>query len=172
MLIDFLIRHNVIDEQERDIYYYGLFVMKINIITDIVVIAISILMNRLYFGILYLFLFGLIRVLWGGYHSSTPITCFFSFIFIFMMNLGVYIYCVIPFINEFITIFLLFIYYVPSFLTRNESVYLKNEKKKKQICIIFFLFSLLKIQKINEIMFLSLLTNIILHLLKMFKDLD
>lgn len=170
MLIDFLIRHNVIDEQERDIYYYGLFVMKINIITDIVVIAISILMNKFYFGILYLLFFGLIRVLWGGYHSPSPITCFLSFIFIFMINLGIYIHCTIPFTNEFIIISLLFIYCVPSFLTRNESIYIKNEKRKKYICIIFFFLSLLKIHEINKIMFLSLLTNIILHLLKMFKD--
>ena len=41
MLIDFLIRHNVIDEQERDIYYYGLFVMKINIITILIFANIS-----------------------------------------------------------------------------------------------------------------------------------
>ena len=83
MLIDFLIRHNVIDEQERDIYYYGLFVMKINIITDIVVIAISILMNKFYFGILYLLLFGLIRVLWGRIPFSFTYYLFFKFHFYF-----------------------------------------------------------------------------------------
>lgn len=79
MIIEYLLKNNIISDEEIDVYCYGIFVIWFNCLCILTSIFIGVIMNRISFILTYLFFFCLMRILIGGFHCKTPIKCFSLF---------------------------------------------------------------------------------------------
>ena len=89
-IVKWFIKKGYINENEYDIYYYGLYVLLVNLCSDISVLMISLLTHNLLFGITFLISFSLLRICFGGYHAKNPISCFLIFNSLFLVNMYVF----------------------------------------------------------------------------------
>ena len=165
-IIQYLINKQYIDEKDKEIYHYGLYVMQLNVFTDLIVILLCLLLRELVFGIFFLLFFNLLRIFWGGYHAKSPVSCFVSFMIIFFINLVVYKITHANLDIILVYALLLIIFFTPSIETKGKLVYKRNEKQKKIICIIYGFIPLLLSNDITGILFLTLITNFCLHYYK------
>lgn len=75
---------NDIDE---DIYEYGVFVIKFNLLCIMTIIAMGYIFDQTVFTFYFLIFYVPIRVLLGGYHCKKPVSCYLTFNFIFLIIL-------------------------------------------------------------------------------------
>ena len=80
----------------------------------------------------------------------------------FLINLYMYSSVQIPYMIPLTYLILILIWNIPVLKTRNNTIYIKNEKKKKIICLFYGLLAYLN--SVNKIVFLALLTNLLLHI--------
>lgn len=72
-----LIRKNVIEDYNREIYLFGVeqfLTTTLNIVTTIVI---GLVLGELWQSILFVLMFMMLRSYAGGYHASTPVGCYF-----------------------------------------------------------------------------------------------
>ena len=72
-----LIRKNVIEDCNREIYLFGVdqfLMIALNIVTTIVI---GLVLGELWQSILFVLMFMVLRSYAGGYHASTPVGCYF-----------------------------------------------------------------------------------------------
>lgn len=83
ILTEKLIEMQIINLEEKDIYFYGFkqgFLLLLNIITMIII---GFLFNMIWESIIFMVSYSILRVYAGGYHASTPIRCYlFSIVMI------------------------------------------------------------------------------------------
>lgn len=88
-LTDKLIKTQIIDEEEKELYIYGFkqgFILLINIIT---VIIIGLHFKMIWQSIVFMISYSLLRAYAGGYHTSTQLRCYlFSIIMIMSVLWG------------------------------------------------------------------------------------
>lgn len=84
---NYLIRRQVIDEENRDIYEYGFHALYNNIIDIASIIVISILLGQVMQTVLYHLSFAVIRRTAGGYHAKTHLRCFVMSTVIWLLSL-------------------------------------------------------------------------------------
>lgn len=73
---NYLVRRNVIHEEDRDVYEYGFHSLYNNIIDIASIVIISILLNQVSQTILYHISFISLRTVAGGFHAKTHFRCF------------------------------------------------------------------------------------------------
>lgn len=73
---DYLVSHQVINEENRDIYEYGFHVLYNNLIDIISIVIIALCLNMMPEIIIYHVSFILLRNTAGGYHAKTHVHCF------------------------------------------------------------------------------------------------
>lgn len=80
--IKFLQKHGVRmeNEDDKDVYRYGLQVLYGYIINVAVLLLISACYNRIYETALMIFVFAILQVFGGGYHADTKLKCLFIMI--------------------------------------------------------------------------------------------
>ena len=162
-IVNYLISKGYVQEDKRNIIYYGLYVIQLNLFTDLVALFIAAVFQEFYFGIVFLIFFDALRVFWGGYHAKNPTSCFISFIIIFIINMFIFRYLFLEINKMLIIILLIMIFLTPSFETKSERIYKKNERMKKILCGIFVLVTLIFNGEVPKILLLSLITNCCLH---------
>lgn len=99
-LINILERNTVVNEDEKEICYYALFVILFNLFLISSIFVVGIIINKFVFSVYFLLFFIPIRILLGGFHCKTVKKCYFSFMsiviitFLFdeMINLKYYEY--------------------------------------------------------------------------------
>lgn len=110
-LVQSLINNNIIQEDERSIYEYALFVGWFNILCILVVLIIGAILHELKTSCIFLLSFIPIRVLSGGFHLKSPLKCicFFSIcytiVLLFYLNFGfinIPLFSIIVIINYFL----------------------------------------------------------------------
>lgn len=74
-IVQYLINKNVLDEEDKDIYEYGLFVFCFNLANIFSVILIGFLLDKTLFSIIFLFSFIPVRMLAGGFHFKLASLC-------------------------------------------------------------------------------------------------
>lgn len=84
---DFLVRRQVIDENDRDVYEYGFHALYNNIIDITSIAIISVCLNQVLQTILYHLTFVILRNTAGGFHAKTHLHCFIMSTIIWLLSL-------------------------------------------------------------------------------------
>lgn len=107
-LIQTLVSNKMIEEEEKDIYEYGYFVLLFNFLCIFSVICIGILLNEFINTCIFLLAFTPIRILSGGFHLKSPLKClmFFSTCYFILLN----IYIKLNSLNNYFIILIVVIY--------------------------------------------------------------
>lgn len=83
-----LIKKNVIDENDYEIYQYGLEQFFTTILNITTVVVIGFLFGELWQGLLFVIAFMALRSYAGGYHEPTPIRCYLLTTLIIALSLS------------------------------------------------------------------------------------
>ena len=127
---NYLIRHRVVEEEDRDIYEYGFHMLYNNLITIAAVCVIAIWLNMVPEVIVYHIVFICLRNSAGGYHSKTYLRCFFMSTCILLLSLIGISHINSPILNiVFACLSVLLIWYKAP--VEHENSPLSTEKRKK-----------------------------------------
>lgn len=159
-----LVDYNVILEEDKEIYDYGLFVLIFNFLCLASMFFLGYLCQQIGFTIGFLLFYLPNRIIVGGYHCRTPKTCYMLFNLIFMLIL---VCNKLDLFNSFpIYIFsiLIYIIYLVSVLTHDN-------KHGKIILVIFTIFitatgliDILRSAFVSSVLLNSFLYNISAHI--------
>lgn len=83
-----LLRHRIIEEEDREIYSYGLELILSNIINLLTLLILTIVLGTYIESIVFLVFLIPIRLYAGGYHAKTYLRCNLVFIIIYLMIIG------------------------------------------------------------------------------------
>jgi len=87
-IVEKMISKRIINDENTDIYLFGLHQMFLLTVNTISILSISIFFNRLLFGVLFLLFFIPLRSFAGGLHASTSTKCYlYSVIYYTIMML-------------------------------------------------------------------------------------
>lgn len=92
IITSFLVRDNVIDEEQKEIYQYGTEQLLINAITLCAICIIAISLEARSITVLWLLGFLPIRAVAGGYHADTPLRCNALTLAVYLINMSVILY--------------------------------------------------------------------------------
>ena len=96
IILDRLLRNEVIAEEDIEIYLYGIISILEYVFNIVPAIIISIVLGQWWQGLLFTFVFATLRTYAGGYHSTTMAKCFVLSMGVFTAALLVMKYLVIP----------------------------------------------------------------------------
>ena len=99
-----LLRKKIIDNEEKEIYQYGMNQMLLSLINILTTLMIGILLGMLWQCVIFTFSFMVIRTYAGGYHASTQKRCYLLTASIIIATLSVIKYVEI---NNYICLILL-----------------------------------------------------------------
>ena len=74
-IVEILIKHSLVENEDKELYLYGFFILLSQILYFIIVITIGILFNVIFESIIFYIAFLFIRRYAGGYHAKTEIRC-------------------------------------------------------------------------------------------------
>ena len=74
---DRLVSRSVIEDEEYEIYQYGLEQLFTNLLNLVTLLVIGISIGMIWQGIIFVLAFMSMRKYAGGYHSTTPLRCYF-----------------------------------------------------------------------------------------------
>ncbi len=77
IITDFLLRKNVIKEEEKEIYYYGYETLIYSIWQMLLLLVLGMIMNQIVSTVIFLMVFVSMRKYTGGYHAETRMGCTF-----------------------------------------------------------------------------------------------
>jgi accessory gene regulator B len=89
-LTNFLIKKNIVRNDDREIYIYGLLAMFSTVINFFLILFIGLVAGLLFETLIYLFGFALLRCYCGGYHAKTQLGCVLSFTAIYALSMAAY----------------------------------------------------------------------------------
>lgn len=87
-----LIKHNIVDTENREVYCYGLETLLLNISLIVFFSLISILLNELIFLLGFMLFFIPVRIFAGGFHAEKSIVCFVLSLLLFTLSLLIFKY--------------------------------------------------------------------------------
>lgn len=139
MLSDFcinkLIKYNVIQEREKELYIYGIHQSLIIIQNVLITIVIGAIFNNLWETLIFLTFYSALRSFAGGYHAINEFRCFIYSIFLLIM-IQIYFDYVFEVISKYtlvVTLVLSYIIYIKSPiqnrfnpLSKKERIYCKK----------------------------------------------
>lgn len=128
-----LIDYNLILEEDKEIYDYGIFVLFFNLLCLVSMFFLGYLCKQMIFTIIFLLFYLPNRIIIGGYHCKTPKTCYLVFNLIFMLILVCNKLSLFNCFTIYSITLLIYIIYLVSVLTHNN-------KYKKIVFIIFITF--------------------------------
>lgn len=159
-IIDIMINRNVIDFREKEIYYYGLFVLLFNVIILISFIFVGYMCGKLYDAIMFLVFFMPLRLYIGGYHCKTPQKCFIVSNLVFLLS----IFSVHIFENFF---YLVIIPQIIMLIYKSKIGYIKIEYYQiLLVCYLIYLILGTVYPMLGKYITLSLLLNDLLSLIE------
>lgn len=87
-----LIKHNIVDTENREVYCYGLETILLNISLVVFFSLISILLNELIFLLGFILFFIPVRIFAGGFHAEKSSVCFVLSLLLFTLSLQFFKY--------------------------------------------------------------------------------
>ncbi|WP_294773846.1 accessory gene regulator B family protein [uncultured Eubacterium sp.] len=75
IIVEILIKHSLVENEDKELYLYGFFILLSQILYFIIVITIGILFNVIFESIIFYITFQFIRRYAGGYHAKTETRC-------------------------------------------------------------------------------------------------
>lgn len=165
-ITEYFCSNNIITDDEKDIYIYGLQLIISSVVGIILIIFLGFILNNIINSILFLVTFISIRMYSGGYHANSYIKCNVSLVIIYLLSIGVisiipYNYILIMYISMIILTIYIIIKYSP---VDNENKKLTNNQKKRNkkiTLILLFTFYLIGIAtyKINSQIFYTIIVT-------------
>lgn len=74
-----LVNNDIINENDLDIYEYGIFIVLFNVLCLGTIIFLGIILNKFIFTLQYLLFYLPNRMIIGGFHCKSPQKCFLTF---------------------------------------------------------------------------------------------
>lgn len=142
-------------DEDYEIYKYGQQVLVFNSIVNLFILILGLCLHEGIMTLVWMFSFSGLRINLGGYHCDSPVKCFFTSSSIYLVSILAYQY-----LNNYFLIFLGILFILLIIMKR----YFKYLNKKAKITICIELICLL-IPKINMIIALTLIENIISYLI-------
>lgn len=162
-IIQSLIKNNVINEEEKTIYEYGLFVILFNTLCMIAVLVIGAICHELITSCFFLLSFIPIRILSGGFHLKSPSKCLIFFSSCYFILITIYIN--LGAINYILTLLIVIIYSISLFIE-----YKNKLKILIPLYLIVFIECTIFLTNINfAIIQYALIFNTILYFIPKFK---
>ncbi|WP_326910859.1 accessory gene regulator ArgB-like protein [Sedimentibacter sp. MB31-C6] len=165
-ITEYFCSNNIITDDEKDIYIYGLQLIISSVVGIILIISLGFILNNIINSILFLITFISIRMYSGGYHANSYIKCNVSLVIIYLLSIVVisiipYNYISIMYISMIILTIYIIIKYSP---VDNKNKKLTNNQKKrnkKVTLILLFTFYLIGIAtyKINSQIFYTIIVT-------------
>lgn len=153
----FFIKNNLIQEDEIDIYIYGLQLIISSILGISIILFLGIISERLTDSLIFLFCFIILRQYSGGYHANSYLKCNLYFITIFLLTEFVVIYTQSEYIDA-LTVGLVCISFVIMLRLApidniNKKLSNSQKLKNKKITIIIFiiLITISIFMKVNDV---------------------
>nr|WP_312580178.1 accessory gene regulator B family protein [Sedimentibacter sp.] len=168
-ITDFFYSNNIIQEEDKEIYVYGLQLIISTIIGITLILVVGLILNRLFYSIIFLISFIPIRMYSGGYHASSYVKCNLTLISLYLVTMSAVIFIPsvyvmrISAIMAIITIYII-LKYAP---VDNENKRLtENRKKRNKKITVFILFGFYLIgvvmYKINIQLFYTIIVTMFL----------
>lgn len=85
----FLLTKGIIQDEYHEIYSYGFVALFSTLINIIIMLTIGIAVGIFFETVLFMLMFGILRVYCGGYHAKTHVSCIFIFIAIYGFSMAV-----------------------------------------------------------------------------------
>lgn len=91
IIVDFFIKEDIVSEEQRDVYQYGVELSVSTLIGLLIVLAIGVLSGRFTESVIFYIVFCLTRAFCGGFHAHSHLLCKLTFtcviILVLVMNL-------------------------------------------------------------------------------------
>ena len=142
-------------DEDYEVYKYGQQVLIFNSIVNIFMFILGLCLHEGLMTLVWMLAFSGLRVNLGGYHCDSPVKCFFTSNIVYLISILTYQY-----LSNYFLVFL-FILFVLLLVMSKYFKYL-NKKAKLTMCIEVIC---LLIPKINMIIVLTLIENIISYLM-------
>lgn len=84
---DFLLRENIIENEYLEVYVYGIELCFSSIISIVILLSITILLNKVLEGLLFYIVFCITRLFCGGYHAKSYKGCKMAFLAVLLIVL-------------------------------------------------------------------------------------
>lgn len=137
-IVDVLVKKNIILENERHIYNYGLFVIYFNLLCLFSILLQGCLFGQIKFTIIFLLFFLPYRLMIGGFHCKTPKQCLIIFNLTFFLCLVLHVFNI--FENRYVFMLGIIIYYMYIYHVIHSNIQYKLIIKYITIIISFMLF--------------------------------
>lgn len=168
-ITDFFYSNNIIQEEDKEIYVYGLQLIISTIIGITLILVLGLILKKLFYSIIFLISFIPIRMYSGGYHANSYVKCNLTLISLYLVAMSAVIFTPsvyvirISVIMAIITIYII-LKYAP---VDNENKRLTENRKKgnKKITVfILFAFCLIGVvmYKINIQLFYTIIVTMFL----------
>lgn len=89
IIVDFFIRENIVSEEQRDIYQYGIEICVSTLIGLLIVLAIGIFSGKFIESVIFYIVFCLTRAFCGGFHARSHLLCKATLICVLILVLAV-----------------------------------------------------------------------------------
>lgn len=87
IIVDFFIKEDIVSEEQRDVYQYGVELSISTLIGLFIVLAIGVLSRRFTESVIFYIVFCLTRAFCGGFHAHSHLLCKVTFICILILVL-------------------------------------------------------------------------------------
>lgn len=88
-ITDFFYLNNIINEEEKEIYVYGLQLIISTVIGITLIASLGLFLNIFVKSLIFLISFIWIRMYSGGYHASSYIKCNLTFVTVYLMTMAI-----------------------------------------------------------------------------------
>ena len=121
-LSSIFVKHDIIEEDDTEIYDYGVFVIVFNLLSISAIILLGVLFKRTVFTLLFLLFYLPNRMIIGGYHCKKPTSCFLTFTSSYSIIL--ILSYILPFNNAMYTMgIILYLLLLRSYFKSSQSFY-------------------------------------------------
>ena len=119
-LSSIFIKHGIIEEDDKEIYDYGLFVVVFNLLSITSIVLLGMIFKRTLFTFYFLLFYLPNRMIIGGYHCKTPLSCFLTFTLSYSIIL-ILSYIVVSYENLYIASVIIYLLLLLLFFKRSKS---------------------------------------------------
>lgn len=142
--MDLLKKNNILNKEDEEIYYFGIYQTIVFIINSLTSLIIFLAFNKIIEGLTFSIFYYLLRCYGGGYHSKSILCCYVlsSFLIVMVLNIILYIkinsFIILLGILSFILVFL--VSPVETQTKKLDSIEKKVYRKKVRGILILALF--------------------------------
>lgn len=80
IIADFLCRKNAVSDDDKEICAYGYEVLFFNLLNALLIFFLGILLNKLFYSIIFFLIFAVLRQYCGGFHAKSTVVCTITYI--------------------------------------------------------------------------------------------